>query len=342
MISVYIQQKKDNERHIPLLNPNLGIRKKPNRLFSTESQYCGPKLFRIVSEPNEADYLLIPHNFFDIAKDAVYVDDCVQMSVRMNKKVLIFDFSDFDWDISVPNSVVFRYSQYGYKKKDNEYIVPPFAEDLGDHHGVVFREKGPTPLVGFVGWAGHLTLKSRVVYVLKNLFAGIASLWSFHSHLHRQGIYFRRKALRLLGHTKEVMLHATVRNSYSAHTDTIALSPEQARKEYIENIQTSDLCLAPKGDGNFSLRFYEILSLGRIPLLIDTDMCLPMSDSIPYDDFILRVSSRDIQKLPQIVKDFWGRTSKESYIQMQKKARYHFSEFLAPEVFYQKLFEKVL
>ena len=48
-----------------------------------------------------------------------------------------------------------------------------------------------------------------------------------------------------------------------------------SRLEFVNNILGSDYTVCMRGGGNFSVRFYETLSLGRIPVFIDTDCLLP-------------------------------------------------------------------
>jgi hypothetical protein len=59
------------------------------------------------------------------------------------------------------------------------------------------------------------------------------------------------------------------------------------KADFWENMQQNQFALAPRGAGNFSMRFYQALSVGRIPVLINTDMALPFSDLIPWKDFIV-------------------------------------------------------
>ena len=59
------------------------------------------------------------------------------------------------------------------------------------------------------------------------------------------------------------------------------------KSDFWNNLQQNQFALAPRGGGNFSMRFYQALSVGRIPVLIDTSMPLPLSSMIPWKDFIV-------------------------------------------------------
>jgi len=132
-----------------------------------------------------------------------------------------------------------------------------------------------------------------------------------------------------------------LRKFYSCHTDTLKIPPETARQEYIENMIDSDFVLAPKGDGNFSMRFYEALSLGRIPILIDTETILPLENVIDYDSFILRVNYKNINKLDKIIADFYNQITNKEFIEMQKRARENFEKYLRIDAFFNYAFSQL-
>jgi hypothetical protein len=131
-----------------------------------------------------------------------------------------------------------------------------------------------------------------------------------------------------------------IRRSYSGTAKTAELDLAQARSEYIENILGSDLVLCAKGDGNFSVRFFEALSLGRVPLLIDTDCPLPLSGLINYDEFIVRVDYRELAKLPTIVAEVYKNWSAEDYEIKQRRAREVFEQYLQIDKFFSLVLTK--
>jgi hypothetical protein len=93
------------------------------------------------------------------------------------------------------------------------------------------------------------------------------------------------------------------------------------RREFIENLLESDYALDVRGDANASIRLFEILSLGRIPVILDTERNLPFSDKINYSDFSLIIDFRDLEKLPEKIAEFNKSISEEKYRDMQRLAR---------------------
>lgn len=312
----------EKKSYLPVLYPNLGRQHKLGRIFLDRAyDVLTEPVVDLVDDPSAADYLLIPYDFFNIEKFSEYINSFVELSEKHNKKIIIFDFSDFDREVKVENSRIFRVSAYKSSKRPNEIVIPPFIEGLP---AFAPRPKSGEPTVGFAGfakfsWKNLLPLGPR-----------------------RTGLYFRRKAMSVFEGQQGIKTNFIKRHGFSGHKDTIDIDPEIARKEFLKNMENSDLILAPKGDGNYSLRFFESLCFGRVPILIDTDNILPLEDEINYDQFILRVSYKEIGNLPSIVRKFWQNLSSENFVNMQEKAREAFETKLRMDKFLPLAFEKYL
>jgi len=57
--------------------------------------------------------------------------------------------------------------------------------------------------------------------------------------------------------------------------------------DFYENIRSTEFTVCQRGNGNFSMRFYQTLAAGRIPVLVNTDMELPLQSVIPWDQTII-------------------------------------------------------
>lgn len=74
--------------------------------------------------------------------------------------------------------------------------------------------------------------------------------------------------------------------------------------KWTEALQTSKFILCPRGCGLNSIRFFEALSFGRIPVLIADDAKLPLEDIIDYDDFVVKVPELDICNSYEFINKF--------------------------------------
>lgn len=296
-----------------------------------------------VDDPAEADYLLVPHGI-SRQPDALmqaYLDSVRAIAAQHQKEIIVFIGGDLSHDIFIDDMIVLKGSQYRYLKRDNEIIVPIFVEELGRQPLV--REKREVPIVGFCGWAGFPSLKARVKYEILNAICDVKALLGHpYARAHKKGLWFRRKAMRALEEVKEIETRFIVRMSFSGNRKTIALDPEAARKEYLDNMEESHFMLAPKGEGNFSVRFLEAMALGCIPVLIDTECCLPFEDIIPYDELIVRVPWQETARAAEYVLNRWGKLTSEEYHRLQDQLRSTFRTHLRYDAFFNRLFSEVL
>lgn len=305
-----------------------------SRLFQSipAEEYAG--IFQSVSVPEEADFIVAPHEYADLQKKPRELAAYRSIADAAQKPLIISAYQDDPAPIHEENARILRPSAYKSRLQKNEFIMPGYVEDIGKARGVRNLPKGKQPTVGFAGKAGFASVEERVKYLLRN--------YLLRQGVDRQGVYFRRRALAALERDTRIALRQIVRKNFSANRKTVEVTPEQARAEYIENIEQTLCTLAPRGDGNFSFRFFEVLSCGRIPLLIDTDMALPLEDRIAYDEFIIRVPWQDVERVGDYVMDFFTKHDDGAIEAMQQKARSAFETHLYMPRFLDTLFTHYL
>ena len=71
---------------------------------------------------------------------------------------------------------------------------------------------------------------------------------------------------------------------------------------YCEDLHRAQFCLAPEGWHAWSPRVYEAVVAGCVPVLISDDLELPFERWLSYDDFLVRVSPKDIARLPAMLR----------------------------------------
>lgn len=283
-----------------------------------------------VDDPRVSDFVIAPHEYAVLMKNPAHFERYRTIARAAGKRLIISACHDDNSPTHVEDAIILRPGAYKSSLVGNEIIIPAYVEDIGALYDMQPLGKGAKPTVGFAGKAGFGSINEHIRYVLRNylLRRGAA----------RQGLYFRRRSLDLIARDPRIELHAIVRTAFSGNRKTIELSPEQARHEYIENVRNNLFTLAPRGDGNFSLRFFESLSAGRIPILIDTDSALPLEETIRYDDFIIRVPWQRLDELPERIVRFWESHTDEEIRDIQAKARRAFTDYLYPPAFFRHIF----
>lgn len=290
-----------------------------------------------------ADYILIPQAIIrePNASLCAYLDSVRSLAQRHGKEIIVFIGGDLSHDIFIDDLIVLKGTQYRYMKRDNEIIVPGFVEDIEWKSGM--REKTERPIVGFCGWAGFPSLKARLRYEARNMLCDVkALLGDPYAGAHKKGLWFRRRAMRAFKAAPEIETRFIVRTTFSGNRTTIALDPGEARAEYLNNMAESHFALAPKGEANFSIRFFEAFAMGSIPILIDTECCLPLEDLVPYDDLIVRVPWRDVDRTAEYVLEKWQSLTPAAYEKLQGELTAVFRHFLRYDAFMNRLFSEVL
>lgn len=341
-VKVYVLDRLPSTPDCFLLQLLLGAQKDiDTRLFQSIDTRAFTTMVTFVHEPQDADIFFLPHSYFLIYKNKKYIQKIIEYTERYSKKVLVFSYSDISRDITLPNAIILRSSRYKKDIQHNEVIIPAFVQDLGLEHAITNRTYCATrkPVVGFAGWVTLDSLKKKIVYIVTVYKNRITQLRWISPSL--QGIFFRKKTILKLKKSIGIETLFFIRDSYSANRNTISGDPQKIRSQFISAITDSDFPLCVRGDGNYSLRFYEILSLGRIPLFIDTDCALPLEDIINYDACMLRVDYTEIDLVEKKVLTYWEQLTPEVFLEKQMHARQVFETYLRADVFYTNFFKTI-
>jgi exostosin family protein len=109
----------------------------------------------------------------------------------------------------------------------------------------------------------------------------------------------------------------TVVDAWFNHTD-------EEKRDYVRDILESKFVLCPRGQGTASHRLFEVMQLGRVPVIIADEWVEPSGPD--WTDFSLRVPESAIHSISKLL------TERESeFPQMAKKAREAWEKFFAPE-----------
>ena len=74
-------------------------------------------------------------------------------------------------------------------------------------------------------------------------------------------------------------------------------TPEQLkvlRREYEDSLADNLFVVCSRGAGNYSIRFYETLRAGRIPVMLDTAMVFPLEELVDYSEFVICEPTPDL------------------------------------------------
>src|SRR5205823_99398 len=183
---------------------------------------------------------------------------------------VVFFVSDSEERVPVSDSLVFRTSFTRSRRDSNEFAVPGWSEDFLVRRGIHRVEPRPWRARPVVSWCGYITLPEwRGLRGMRNRLKGPPP----------PAIAIRASAVKALSNSRRIKANVIVRDRFwggtsgGGHEDWAGMG--KVRQEFVDNLLGGDYALCVRGAGNFSYRFYEALSAGRIPVLVDTDCVLP-------------------------------------------------------------------
>ncbi len=348
VISLYIPKyliQDEGYHYSILLYPFWGVQNMKDRFASIETfkrQNFDSSYYSLTEDSDSADYVFLPYSYWYLMRRNPKLISLYMKEARLlNKPLLIDAIGDSMKEITIPNSVVLRYASYRKILKDNDVIVPVFSDDLlVAHKGgeLIIKEKSKKPIIGFSGWVSFtfLTLPRSYIRNAHLLFLGMFIPY-FRARI--KGIFLRKKVLNILKKSKLIVPNFQERESYSGNSKTAKGDVNILRREFVQNILESDYTLCIRGDSNQSTRFFEVLSLGRIPIFVDTDIPLPLEDKINYKEFCIFVDYRDIDRIDKIINEFHNSISFNEFENMQRKARKAYEMYLRMDVYTKYLME---
>ena len=112
-----------------------------------------------------------------------------------------------------------------------------------------------------------------------------------------------------------------------------------ARKEYIENIDNNLFTFCYRGAGNFSYRLYDVMMMGRIPILITTDSVYPHEDKYNMEDIGIVIDEKDLNEslFVERIKTYY-KNNENRLINIQKQNRLLWETYFSPCGFLESLF----
>ena len=293
--------------------------------------------------PEAACAMVLPHNFLRLDDAArAYIKQYADMGEKLGMPVILFSLGDYSDSLQFDSRVVvLRLSVYRSTLRPNDVVMPTLTEDIGAER-FVLRAKQEVPVVSFCGRAAFTSMRERVASWVRRLKYEALGLVRKEERARIRGIFWRQWMMRVCERSALVKTLFIVRSTFSGALRTIEISPEQARKDFIQNVAEADFVLAPKGDGNYSNRFLEALSMGRIPVVVDTDMVLPFEDTIDYGRVMVRVPMGRVAETPRYIHEFYTTLDEAGWRERQELARTVFVEHLAVDAFFKHFFDTVV
>lgn len=293
-----------------------------------------------------ADVVLFPYTW-NYCLNNNQVDLCLkelEFSRQVGKPFIIFSEGDFTARVPFSGAMIFEPSSYRSRRHEGgnqRFAFPSFISDFVKYYcngTQPLREKSSRPVVGFCGQAGGTWfdfLRRRIVnsYRWFLFYLGLRKWEPAPFETTR----FRKSVLGRLSTSPYIETNFVIRNKYRAgYWKPKVKDPfHPTRVEYVQNLKESDYIVCLRGGGNFSVRFYETLSMGRIPIFVDTDCLLPFDHILDYRRYCIWIDRSDIPYIAEKVADFHAALSSLDFRDLQVECRRLWLDYLSADGFYQ-------
>jgi hypothetical protein len=132
--------------------------------------------------------------------------------------------------------------------------------------------------------------------------------------------YRRAQLLKICMDDEAIETNFIFRKKYfgGALTDT---QKQKTTKEFYDNLRDSQYVLCFRGAGNFSVRFYEAMAMGRIPVFINTDCLVPLEDTLRWKQHVVWIEYKERHRIADKIKEFHQNMDAAQFIHLQKENR---------------------
>jgi hypothetical protein len=125
-------------------------------------------------------------------------------------------------------------------------------------------------------------------------------------------------------------LNCVVRGINQFHLHQPAEERARNRQFFLESMHRTLTVCCPRGAGLNSIRFFETLGYGRIPILISDDVVLPLEYQVNYDRFVLRVPEGQMANIGVLLHDWMDKIPPGEMAQKCAAARQAWDDYLCP------------
>lgn len=265
------------------------------------------------------------------------IQDFIDLQGENSKRTVLLLAHDYDRPMAKwlkGNPIVFRYSMSKIFDYRDEYIIPPKVDSFREAFD--FRNVLPwssTPKISFMGWSAFVCWsenleneKQEVLQKLKLKSSVKASPLIFPTPFNI-GVILRKRAMDIIQSDPRIECNFSVNDRYFYQHDQPTQNDK--REKYMESIRDTHYVLTIRGSGNYSIRLFETLAAGRIPVMIDSNQHLPFEDLVPWKELGVWVPFEKFEQIGDYIFEFHENNGDREFITATSRASQIFEKFLS-------------
>lgn len=266
----------------------------------------GSSIYQRTDQPQHADFHLLYSPWRACVRTpqgARFAQQQIDLARQHGKKILIWCEDDHTDRIDWPtHAVVFRHAISRSTRHASELAPPIHHRDIQTEGAEYLQGIRADDSISFCGHAPPLRTpwgRQR----LKDTFK-LALYASKLSHSDKLGQVTRAYAILAFSRQQKVKTNFLLREAFAFNQWGVlepggnAQSAKVQRREFVQNMAASEFALCVRGIANCSIRLYEAMCMGRIPVVLDTDMVFPAQSQIPWRECCVVVDEAEARKAP--------------------------------------------
>ncbi len=304
------------------------------------------KDYSFVGDIKTSDLVILPlsWNHYSRTNTLNVAEDLILEAHEANKKVYSFMTGDFGVRISnYDNLVVLRMSGDRSQLPHNHIGMPVFIQDpikkgYGDlNHFPEFNK----PSIGFCGQSNHSLINTiqEIVKVLYRNFRFYIGKTKELPQVVMSTSSLRNRVLNVFKRSERIKDVFIEREKYRAGVKTQE-DKQRTTEEFYSNIANNEYTVCVRGAGNFSVRFYETLAMGRIPIFVNTDCILPLVEQVNWRSHLIWAEKNQISDLPQKVVGFHSKFTEQDRNAFLQSNRKLWEDYLTMNGYFKNLFSE--
>lgn len=333
-------------RPVPLLMHLSPMENHPELQFWNLLRDKLPELVKIHRFTNLADagkIVVIPHsisNYYLLKKEREL--NKFRRKVLSSKRTLVTFSNGLEYK-PYQGEIFFSSSTYS-DQKEKAIPTPQWIYDLGEKVNI---PKPSIPTVSFVGNTEYPSRLNSIILRYIKLSDSMVDWMAGSLFVNRNLNLGRRMLIARLVRKKIINEVRKAKNLQPFLIErkggfyNLPLEEQKfQRAEYVESIENNAYILAMRGDDNGCYQLWEVMSAGRIPVLIDTNGLLPELIGMKWEDFCVIVPFSEVHRIGDYIQTFHDQLSDDDFVEVCRKSRAAFDQLL-PHNFVIGILEKI-
>ena len=329
---------------VPFLHPFLSTDKTKEELIEQYGDWFTH--IEMVDDISLCHVVMPAHyvNFYYKNKKQQTLFDINRLGMICHKLTVCWTSGDSGVTPPLRNFHLYRLGGYLSRNEGNQYCFPSFIPDVAKAHfnGKMPepQSKTPKPVIGFCGQgkAGYSKLTIDIARGLQMRFYKLINRTYEDTEELRCSAFDRSAMLDILEQSPLVTANFIRHKQYRAGAKT-AEEKKAGSELFYNNLVTSQYVLCYRGTGNFSVRLYETMACGRIPIIVNSDNNLPFQHEIDWNQFLV-IDRKDMKDLPKKIATFHNSLSQDAFVRLQQAARRIWETYLYHRNFMKLFIEK--